>query len=112
MLRGYYTIRSDIVADSLFVGGQSNITNMPIVAVVTKENPQNDYYFGTSDVEFTIGKPTRISSIRVSIHDPNGQYANVNKNSSVIFKIQRQMNVSFNIAEEILASQKGKKGKL
>jgi len=109
MLRGYYTIRSDIIADSLFVGGQSNITNMPIVGVVTKENPQNDYYFGTGDVDFTIGKPTKLSSIRVSIHDPNGSYANVNKNSSVIFKIQRQMNVSFNIAEEILQSEKGKK---
>ena len=62
MLRGYYTIRSDIIADSLFVGGQSNITNMPIVGVVTKENPQNDFYFGLGDVEFTIGKPTRLSS--------------------------------------------------
>tara|TARA_R100000278_G_C5476574_1_gene166628 strand:- start:1033 stop:4017 length:2985 start_codon:yes stop_codon:yes gene_type:complete len=109
MLRGYYTIRSDIIADSLFVGGKSNITNMPIVGIVTKENPQNDFYFGTGDVDFTIGKPTRLSSIRVSIHDPNGSYANVDKNSSVIFKIQRQMNVSFNIAEEILASEKGKK---
>jgi hypothetical protein len=109
MLRGYYTIRSDLIADSLFVGGQSNITNMPIVGVVTKENPQNDFYFGVGDVEFTIGKPTRLSSIRVSIHDPNGSYANVDKNSAVIFKVQRQMNVSFNIAQEILASEKGKK---
>jgi len=109
MLRGYYTIRTDLIADSLFVGGKSNITNMPIVGVVTKENPQNDFYFGVGDVEFTIGKPTRLSSVRVSIHDPNGSYANVNKNSAVIFKVQRQMNVSFNIAEEILASEKGKK---
>ena len=112
MLRGYYTIRSDIIADSLFVGGQSNITNMPIVGVVTKENPQNDFYFGVGDVEFTVGKPTRLSSIKVSIHNPDGSYAGVNKNSSVIFRVQRQMNVSFNIAEEILASEKGKKSKL
>jgi hypothetical protein len=33
----------------------------------------------------------------------------VDKNSAVIFKVQRQMNVSFNIAQEILASEKGKK---
>ena len=92
MLRGYYTIRSDIIADSLFVGGQSNITPMPIVAVVTKENPQNDFYFGVGDVEFTIGKPTRLSSIRVSIKEPNGSYANVDNNTSAIFKVQRQKN--------------------
>jgi len=109
MLRGYYTIRSDLISDSLFVGGKSNVTNMPIVAVVTKENPQNDFYFGIGDVEFTVGKPTRLSSIRVSIHDPNGSYANVDKNSAVIFKVQRQMNVSFNIAEEILKSENSKK---
>jgi len=109
MLRGYYTIRSDLISDSLFVGGKSNVTNMPIVAVVTKENPQNDFYFGVGDVEFTVGKPTRLSSIRVSIHDPNGSYANVDRNSAVIFKVQRQMNVSFNIAEEILKSQNSKK---
>lgn len=112
MLRGYYTIRSDIISDSIFVGGSSNITSMPIVGIVTKENPQNDYYFGTGDVEFTIGKPTKMSSISVGIFDPSGEYARVNKNSSVIFKVQRQMNVSFNIAQEILADTNKKKSRL
>ena len=107
MLRGYYTIRSDIISDSLFTGGQSNSTTMPIIGVVTKENPQNDFYFGTSnDVDFTITKPTIMSSVRVSIHDPNGSFANVDRNSSVLFKIQRQMNTTFNIAQEILQNQK------
>ncbi len=110
MLRGYYTIRSDIIGDSLFTGGQSNSTTMPIVGVVTKENPQNDFYFGTgNDVDFTITKPTIMSSVRVSIHDPNGSFANVDKNSSVLFKIQRQMNTTFNIAQEILQNEKGNK---
>ena len=110
MLRGYYTIRSDIIGDSLFTGGQSNSTTMPIIGVVTKENPQNDFYFGTSnDVDFTITKPTIMSSVRVSIHDPNGSFANVDKNSSVLFKIQRQMNTTFNIAQEILQNEKGNK---
>jgi hypothetical protein len=113
MIKGYYTIRSDIVPDSIFVGGKSNITNMPIVAMVDKMNPQSDYYFGSeSSVTFTILKPTRLSSITVSINDPDGSYANVNNSSAIIFKVQRQMNTSFNIAQQILEADKGKKPKL
>jgi len=107
MIRGYYTIRSDIIPQSIFVGGQSNITNMPIVGIVNKENPQSDYYFaGESDIRFTIGKPTSLSSIRVGIFDPDGTFANVGKTSSIIFKVERQVNTSFNIVGDILASRK------
>jgi len=103
MIKGYYTIRSDIVPHSLVVGGRSNITNMPIVGIANKENPQADYFFGgESNLEFTIGKPIKLSSITCSIHDPDGSYANVNNSSSVIFKIQRQVNTQFNIIGEIL----------
>ncbi len=107
MIRGYYTIRSDIVPRSIFVGGRDNITNMPIVGVVNKENPQSDYYFGgESGVQFTIGQPTKLSSIKVGIFDPDGSYANVNDSSSVLFKIERQVNTSFNVIGEILGQKK------
>jgi len=113
MIKGYYTIRSDIVPQSIFVGGRSNITNMPIVGTITKENPQADYFFaGESNIEFTIGKPVKLTSITVSIHDPDGSYANVNTSSSVLFKIQRQMNVSFNVIGDILQQKNSKKSKL
>lgn len=112
MIKGYYTIRSDIVPQSVFVGGKSNITNMPIVGIANKENPQSDYYFGgESNIEFTIGKPTKLSSITCSIHDPDGSYANVNNSSSIIFKIQRQINTSFNIIDEILQNENKKSNK-
>ena len=107
MIRGYYTIRSDIVPRSIFVGGRDNITTMPIVGVVNKENPQSDYYFGgESGVQFTIGQPMKLSSIKVGIFDPDGSYANVNDSSSVLFKIERQVNTSFNIVGEILGQKK------
>ena len=113
MIKGYYTIRSDIVPHSLVVGGTSNITNMPIVGISNKENPQSDYFFGgDSNLEFTIGKPMKLSSITCSIHDPDGSYANVNNSSSVIFKIQRIVKASFNIVDEILQNEeKTKKSK-
>ncbi len=108
MIKGYYTIRSDIIPQSIFVGGRSNITNMPIVGIVNKENPQADYFFGGESLEFTIGKPTKLSSITVSIHDPDGSYANVNNSSSIIFKIQRQIKTSFNVIQDILSKNKAK----
>ena len=108
MIKGYYTIRSDIIPESIFVGGNSNITNMPIVGIVNKENPQADYFFGGESLEFTIGKPTKLSSVTVSIHDPDGSYANVNNSSSIIFKIQRQIKTSFNVIEDILSKNKAK----
>jgi hypothetical protein len=108
MIKGYYTIRSDIIPQSIFVGGNSNITNMPIVGIINKENPQADYFFGGESLEFTIGKSTKLSSVTVSIHDPDGSYANVNNSSSIIFKIQRQIKTSFNVVQEILSKNKAK----
>jgi hypothetical protein len=112
MIKGYYTIRSDIVPQSVFVGGTSNITNMPIVGIIDKMNPQNDYYFGSeTGVDFVIGRPTKMSSITCSIHDPDGSFANVGNSSSIIFKIQRQVKTSFNIIEEVLENEKNNKKK-
>lgn len=108
----YYTIRSDIVPNTAFLGGRAANTAMPIVAVVDKMNPQGDFYFGTeSSLEFMITKPTIISSISVSIHDPDGKYANASKRSSVIFKIKRLRKLTFNIQEEIQEKLKEKKKK-
>lgn len=107
MIRSYYTIRSSIIEYPIATAGIHNINNMPIVAIVNKENPQNDFYFGGSDSRvFTITKPTRFSSVKVSIHDPDGSYSNVSSSSSVIFKIQKQINSSYNIVDEILKNDK------
>ena len=111
MIRSYYTIRSDIITDNLFGGGGHNSTNMPIVGIVDKMNPQNDFYFGSeSSVAFTLNKDYRTSSIRVSIHDPDGTFSNLSNDSSVIFKVERPRVLYTNIAEQILLQQqKGKK---
>ena len=42
-----------------------------------------------SDIQFTVTKPTMIADITTSIHDSDGEYANVDKTSSVIYKIQK-----------------------
>jgi hypothetical protein len=114
MTKGYFTIRSDIINNLNFHGGKSSAHNMPIVSIVDKMHPEGDFYFGTeSSIQFTITKPTVISSVDVSIHDPNGDYALVSNNSAVIFKIEKRITTSFNVAREIVeAEEKRNKGKM
>ena len=110
MARGYYAIRSDIVAESHFIGGRKENTIMPIVAVVDKMNPQGDFYFGTeSSIQFTMSGNRVLSSISVSLHDPDGSIANVGDFSSVLFKIEKPKKLTYNIAQEIMLKEEQEK---
>lgn len=101
MNNGYYNIRSDITGTSSFVDGTGN-TRMPIVSIVSKQNPVGDYYITPeTDIQFTVTKPTRLSSINVQITEPDGSPAAVSERSSVIFKIQRTRMLKTNIAQEV-----------
>jgi len=109
MIRPYYTIRSNIIEDT-----SSNVNGalLPIVSVVDKYSAQGDFYFGNpSSITFTITKPTYISSITTSIHDPDGKFANVNNSSAIIYKINKQRPPPPNILEEILKEEKANKKK-
>ena len=82
---------------------------MPIIGIVDKINGDGDFYFGQeSSLEFTITKPLSLASITCSIHDPDGSYANTSEQNTVLIKVQKQRNVSFNILQEILEQNKGK----
>jgi hypothetical protein len=115
MIRGYYTIRSNILEGSPFIGGKVNNTTMPVVGVVNKINNYGDFTFGEeSSLNFTITKPIRLASITVSVHDPDGSYARTSEQSTVLFKIQRPVVTTFNVAQQILQeemNQKNQKGK-
>ena len=107
MIRGYYTIRSNILEGSPFVGGKVNNTNMPVIGIVDKINGDGDFYFGQdSSLEFTITKPIRLASLSVSIHDPDGSYARTNNQSTILFKIQKTVSTTFNVVEELLQEDK------
>jgi len=109
MIRGYYTIRSNIISETPFIGGKKNNVYMPIIGIVDKINGDGDFYFGSeSSLEFTITKPLSLASITCSIHDPDGSYANTSEQNTVLIKVQKQRNVSFNILQEILEQNKGK----
>jgi len=109
MIRGYYTIRSNLITDTPFIGGKVNNTTMPIIGIVDKINGDGDFYFGSeSSLEFTITKPLRLASLTCSIHDPDGSYANTSEQNTVLFKIQKNRNVSFNVVQDIIQENKGK----
>ena len=75
---------------------------MAIVGIIDKMQPAGDFYFGTEGtVNFTITKPTVISSISIAITDPNGSYAVVSERSSIIFRIDRKRILDTNITNEV-----------
>ena len=110
MIRGYYTIRSNILQETPFIGGKVNNTNMPIIGIVDKINGDGDFYFSQeSSLQFTITRPLRLASITCSLHDPDGSYARCTDQSAVLFKIEKTKNVTFNVAEELLEEQQQQK---
>lgn len=117
MLQSYYTIRSDIVMDNKYIGGNDIYTrgrgggiSHPVIAVVNKETTgDGDFYFSSgSDLQFTITKPINLNNITTSIHEPDGKLAQVGDNCCVIYKIQKQRKMDPNIIEEILQNMNKK----
>ena len=107
MIRGYYTIRSNILEGTPFIGGKVNNTTMPIIGVVDKINGDGDFYFGQEgSLSFTITKPLRLASISVSIHDPDGSYARTSEQSTILFKISKPKITTFNVVQELFEENK------
>ena len=111
--KGYYAIRTDIIQSSDFAGGNSGNTNLPIIGIVDKQNPVNDFFVGTENtISFMITKKIAFSSVSITITDPDGTFANLGENSSVIFRIDKnrvlQTNIVEQIREQILEDQKNK----
>ena len=111
MIRGYYTIRSNILSDTPFIGGKKNNTTMPIISTVNKINNYGDFTFSeSSGPTFTITKQLRLASITCSVHDPDGSYARTDKENAVLFQVTKNKVANFNVAQEILDTLGPKKG--
>ena len=106
VLRPYYTIRSNILEGATAIGGNPTGANLPIIAIVDKYSAANDYFMGNpSSIQFTVTKPTMIADIKTSIHDSDGRYANVDKTSAVIYKIEKLKRPPVNIVQQILEQE-------
>lgn len=110
----YYAIRSDIIPQSQFLGGNIDLrksttsaVNRPVVGIVNKINGYGDFY--SSDSEQTVFTNTQkrvITQIKTSVHDPNGSYSKVNKSSSVIYKIVKTKQIDLTPVQTLLESKK------
>jgi hypothetical protein len=107
-LRPYYTIRSDIIADSNQVlGGLTSGITLPIVAVVNKANPYGDFLNGfAGEIQFTNTIDRVITKIRCSIHEPNGEQARCDPDSAVIFKIDQKVSADLDLVGTLLQDKK------
>jgi len=113
VLRPYYTIRSNILEGASAIGGNPTGANLPIISIVDKYSAANDYFMGSpSNLVFTVTKPTSLADITTSIHDSDGRYANVDKTSAVIYRIEKVRRTPVGLIQEILESdEKDKKKK-
>ena len=117
-IRPYYTIRSDIIGKDNYIGEagglpaqNKSIASKPIIGLVDKVNGYGDYYTEQSgQLTFTNTQKRVITSIKTSIHDPDGTYADCGLTSSVIYKINKQKNVDLTPLDTLLQS-KAKKDK-
>ena len=107
MIYPFYTIRSNILGDTNYLGSKDSGMRLPVCGIVDRYGAQSDFYFGSpSDLNFTITKQTNISDIQTAICNPDGTYANIDANSGVIYKIQREMPAPKNIIEELIQEEK------
>ena len=107
VLKPYYSVRSSLLEGTSAIGGNPTVANLPIISIIDKYSAQGDYFFGnTSDLSFTVTRKTTVADITTSIHDPDGEFSNVNGTSAVIYKIEKFRPPPVNILEEILKGNK------
>lgn len=105
-LRPYFIIRSDIISDSYYSGGQNEPSTMPVLSVIPKESQYGDYYYSTDTTTFTITHPRTITKITTQITDPSGKPSNLSPNSAVLYKIIKQKTLNNTIAQQVLQQNK------
>ena len=80
------------------------------MGVINKVNPSGDFFTETnSDLIFTVTQRMLLSDIDITITDPDGTYANCNEDSSIIFKITKNIEAEFDVVREMLLKNQPKK---
>ncbi len=110
MENGCVCVRSNIIPQQNYSGGKQGGTTLPVVAICNKQNAESDFYFSQDDaIEYTATKPFVISEITTSIHKPNQDLAELDDNSCVIYKIQKNIMQQTDLISDILQNDKKNK---
>ena len=111
-LNPFYTIRSDIIGYTEYLGSAKGGMRLPVVGIVDRYGAQGDFFYGSpSDLSFTVTKQTIISDIQTAICNPDGSFADIDSECGVIYKIQKSMAAPQNIFQQIIDNEKTVRGK-
>ena len=95
MSSSHYIIRSSILNQSNY---SNSITQCPIIGIVPRSNQFGDYYVTEEDqIEFTVTQKRTISDIQTQIVNPSGILTNCDKESSIIYKLTKFINLNLNL---------------
>lgn len=110
MLRPYYLLKSNIIDYNSLIGSNESGQNFNVAAIIDKQYSGGDFFFFTANsIQFTVTKPMTITSIKNSIHDPDGSFSTVNDDSSIIYQIQKTKNLAnLDVLSQILQNKKQK----
>ena len=109
MTRAYFTIRTDLLENSTYLGSRDSGEALKTISVVNKINGFGDYYFQQDNpLVFTVTQPKTITSITTQIAEPDGSTAQINLDSCVMYKIERAINSTLNPVQELLQSTNAK----
>ena len=110
MSRAYYTIRSDILDKYTYLGSKDSGEALKTISVVNKINGDGDYYFQQDNpLQFTVTNPKTITSITTHICDPEGNSAQLNRDSCVMYRIDKVIQSTLTPVEELLQATANKK---
>ena len=109
----YFCVRSNVLDDSLFIGGFDSGQLYPIIATIPKSNDYGDFFVSLdSSIEFTFSQEKTITEITTSIHNPDMTLAQVNDSSAVIYKLTRFLPENrFNVVQQIMEEGNNKNKK-
>tara|TARA_R110000765_G_scaffold18095_2_gene48781 strand:- start:1719 stop:5381 length:3663 start_codon:yes stop_codon:yes gene_type:complete len=107
---GYFCIRSNVIDNWNYLGGQDSGEAYPILQVLSKQNDTADFFTsGESSITYTFTKPKTITEISTQITNPDMTLATIDENSSVIYKLKRFVQPNFDIIGQIMGEDKPKK---
>ncbi len=106
MLNPFYTIRSDLIDDAEYMGGHDSGERLPVMAHVMKSTESGDFFnSGQSDLVFTMTRNKPLSTITTTITDPDGSFANVDDNSAVIYKVEKNKALPMNLIQSLFGQK-------
>ena len=86
----YLLIHSNIIQQSPNFIGSNKTLPIPAIGYLSRNYSSSDFFYSfDSDFSYTIDKSYVMNNFDIEIRLPNGQFASIEDNSSVIFKITR-----------------------